>query len=111
MKWVEKGTLRVYRKQNAMATDKKGKKVPELHEESTDALDNVRKVSGSRKAPGQVGLHAPDSIDAIRRPKKENRKDSGRREFGGVSAPQVSDQTYDCYKPLRKVNPPKKKKS
>ena len=88
----------------------KGKKVNQLRQQNnTNSLEAAGKdIEGFKKQPGQVGLHAPHNIDAIRRAKAENRKDTGERVFGGVSQPKVSDQTYDLYKPLRKNSPKKK---
>lgn len=82
---------------------KKGKKVSQLHESTgSNSLETGKMVEGHAKAPGQVGLHAPNTADAVRRAKAENRKDTGDRAFGGISPPRVSEQTYDCYNPIRK---------
>jgi len=89
----------------------KGRKVGELKQTNpSNSLEPVKGLDSTRKAPGQVGLWAPGTMDAIRKPPKESRVDTGERVFGGVSAPKVSDQTYDVHNPIRKVNPPAKKK-
>lgn len=89
---------------------KKGKKVPELKQSTkNNSLEPVKLIDGSTKAPGQTGLHAPDTLDAIRKPKPDQRQD-GKPFFGGVSEPKVAEQTYDCYKPSTKSAPKAKKK-
>ncbi len=89
----------------------KGRKVGELKQTNpSNSMEPVKSLESVTKQPGQVGLWAPNNIDAIRKPPKEARVDTGERVFGGVCAPKVSDQTYDCYNPVRKVDPPKKKK-
>lgn len=89
----------------------KGKKVEELIQKNpSNSLEPVKTVDSIKKAPGQVGLAAPQSLDAIRRPKPEERVDKGERVFAGVAKPTISDQTYDLYNPIRKVDPPKKQK-
>jgi hypothetical protein len=93
-----------------MAESKKGKKVPELKQSTeSNSLEPVKGLESYQKQPGQVGIHKPGSLDAIRRPKPEERVDTGERVFGGVTEPKVAEQTYDCYNPIRKVDPPKKK--
>lgn len=87
-----------------MTDKKKSAKVPGLKEKASDDLNVHKNVSGHKKAPGQVGLAAPHTLDAIRKPKSEQRMDTGKRDFGGVSAPQVSDQTYDLYNTPKKSN-------
>ena len=96
---------------SVMAEQKKGRKVEELRQSTeSNSLEASKDMDSFKKAPGQVGLHAPQTLDAVRRAKAEDRVDTGKRVFGGVSAPKVADQTYDCYNPIRKVDPPKKKK-
>ncbi len=53
-------------------------------------------ISGHKKVPGQTGLAAPGSIDALRKPSRDQRT-SGKPFVAGVSEPVVSDQTYDLY--------------
>lgn len=90
---------------------KEGKQVSQLKQTNpSNSLEAKKGLDSSRKAPGQVGLWAPNTMDAIRKPPKESRVDTGERVFGGVSSPQISDQTYDVHAPIRKVNPPTKKK-
>jgi len=90
----------------------KGRKVEQLKQTSpSDSLEATPNVSSPKKAPGQVGLWAPQTMDAIRKPQKESRVDTGERVLGGVSTPKVSEQTYDVYNPIRKVTPPVKKKT
>ena len=85
-----------------MAEKKKGVKVDGLKQQGTNDLNVHKNVSGHGKAPGQVGLAAPHSLDGIRKPRAEQRVDTGKRTFGGVSAPKVSDQTYDLYNTKKK---------
>ena len=100
-----------FEKQTIMAEQKKGRKVDQLFQSTeSNSLEATKDMDTFKKAPGQVGLHAPHNIDAVRRAKAEDRVDTGKRVFGGVSAPKVADQTYDCYSPIRKVDPPKKRK-
>lgn len=87
---------------------KQGKKVPELKSPASNSLEPVKSIEGYTKVPGQTGLHPPESLDAIRKPKPEQRKE-GEPYFGGVSEPKVSEQTYDCYDPPKKT-PAKRKK-
>ena len=90
---------------------KKGRKVPQLKRSSGgNSLEPVKNLDGYKKKPGQTGLHAPDSIDAIRKPRPDQRKETGEPFFGGVSEARISEQTYDCYKPIKKTNASKKKK-
>lgn len=89
----------------------KGKKVSELKQSTgNNSLEPTKGVEGFAKAPGQTGLYGPQSIDAVRRPKPEQRVDKGERVFGGVSEPKVVDQTNDLYTPpgKGKSTPPKK---
>ena len=89
----------------------KGKKVEELVQKNeSNSLEAAKSIGSNQKAPGQVGLSAPHTLDAIRRPKAEERVDKGERVFAGVAKPKIVDQTYDCYNPIRKVDPPKKTK-
>ncbi|NUM33923.1 MAG: hypothetical protein HUU50_05235 [Candidatus Brocadiae bacterium] len=89
----------------------KGKKVEELVQTNeSNSLEAAKSIGSSKKAPGQVGLSAPHTLDAIRRPKPEERVDKGERVFAGVAKPKIADQTYDCYNPIRKVDAPKKAK-
>lgn len=90
----------------------KGRKVEELQKTNpTNSLEAVNKgIQNPQKKPGQVGLWDQHSMDGIRKPPREERVDKGDRVFGGVSSPKVIDQTNDLYSPLRKVNPPAKKK-
>ncbi len=89
----------------------KGKKVEELIQKNeSNSLEPAKSIDSIKKAPGQVGLSAPHTLDAIRRPKPEERVDKGERVFAGVAKPKIADQTYEVYKPLRKVEPPKKAK-
>lgn len=86
---------------------RKGRRVPQLRRASaSNSLEGTKTVAGFSKAPGQTGLHAPHSLDAVRKPKPEQRTKQPPT-IGGVSQPRVSEQTYDCYKPVRRV----KKKS
>jgi hypothetical protein len=85
-----------------MAT-RKGRKVPQLRKTSaSNSLDVTKFVAGFSKSPGQTGLHAPQSLDAIRKPSPGQRQ-KGAAMIGGISKPRVADQTYDCYKPSRRV--------
>lgn len=89
---------------------KKGKKVPQLKQGSGGgSLEPVKSIEGHPKVPGQTGLHPPDSLNAIRKPKPEQRKE-GTPYFGGVTEPKVAEQTYDCYNPIPKKTPKSKKK-
>lgn len=75
-------------------------------------LEPPKTIEGFPKAPGQTGLHAPRSIDAIRRPRPEERVDKGDRYFGGVSEAKRVDQASDLYNPSSKTkadSAPKKK--
>ena len=93
-----------------MPENKKGKKVGELKQVNmSNSLEPAKGLESYAKKPGQVGIHAPESLDSVRRRKPEERVDTGERVFAGVSAPQVSPQTYDCYKPVKKSEPKKKK--
>lgn len=90
---------------------KKGKQVPQLKQTNlSDSLEPNKSLEGFDKKPGQVGIHAPDSLDAIRKPKPEERE-TGKPYFGGVSEPKVSEQTFDCYQPIKKSGGKKSKKS
>lgn len=82
----------------------KGKRAPHSKKAVANGpLDAIQKISAHSKAPGQVGLHAPQSLDAIRRANPEQRKKSQSEPvFGGKAGFQVSPQTYDCYKPAHK---------
>lgn len=86
---------------------KKEKQVKQ--ETANNSLETNKFIDNFPKAPGQTGLHAPNSLDAVRKPPIEQRS-SGEPFFGGVSEPKVSEQTYDCYKPINKTKPPAKKK-
>ena len=85
-----------------MAEKKKGVQVSGLKQKGTSDLEVSPKVSGHGKAAGQVGLAGPHSLDAIRKPRSDQRVDNGQRVFGGISAPKVSEQTYDLYNTKKK---------
>jgi hypothetical protein len=92
----------------------KGKKVSQLKQSTeSNSLEAGKNLEGFAKAPGQTGLAAPHSLDAIRKPKPDQRVDKGERVFGGVSEPKRVDQTDDLYVPPGKAmsdkTTPKKK--
>lgn len=87
----------------------KGKKVPELKKATnSNSLEATKSVDGFAKAPGQTGLYGPQSLDAVRKPRPEQRVDKGERIFGGVSEPKRVDQSEDLYAPSPKSKSPKK---
>lgn len=68
-----------------------------MRQKGSGDLNVHKNIGGHGKAPGQVGISDPHSLDGIRKPRADQREDTGQRSFGGVSAPKVSDQTYDLY--------------
>jgi hypothetical protein len=81
----------------------KGKQVPQLKQSTnSNSLEATKSVEGFAKTPGQTGLYAPNTIDAVRRAKPEDRVDKGERVFGGVSEPKQVDLTNDLYVPPKK---------
>lgn len=76
---------------------------------TSDSLKPKGSISGHKKAPGQTGLAAPGSIDALRKPSRDQRT-TGKPFVAGVSEPVVSDQTYDLYntRPKSSKKGPKK---
>ena len=87
----------------------KGKKVSQLKQATnSNSLEPAKAVEGFAKVPGQTGPYAPNTLDAIRKPKPEQRVDKGERIFGGVSEPKQVDQTNDLYTAKGKSVPKKK---